>query len=144
MSDCVCVACSLGGSWHTHTSGDLLRGVRCCKRPLESLREEDLECLPDASQTSMTARTSGIGWTAHTLVSVLCLLLSTVALVFSMVVADVHEDFCHESTPCLPTFAKIELLVLHAEPQFGGNTINPIGVILWLVHGLGILAMSLF
>lgn len=49
-----------------------------------------------------------------------------------------------ESTPCLPDFAEVKLLVLHAEPQFGGNTINPIGVILWLVHGLGILAMSLF
>ena len=31
-----------------------------------------------------------------------------------------------------------------AEPTFGGNTINPIGVILWLVHAIGILAMSAF
>ena len=35
-------------------------------------------------------------------------------------------------------------VLLLAEPQFGGNTINPIGIILWLVHGLGILAMSAF
>ncbi|KAL3141520.1 hypothetical protein ABBQ32_004770 [Trebouxia sp. C0010 RCD-2024] len=32
----------------------------------------------------------------------------------------------------------------YIEPRFGGNTINPIGIILWLIHGLGILAMSLF
>lgn len=31
-----------------------------------------------------------------------------------------------------------------AEPTFGGNTINPMGVILWLVHAIGILAMSAF
>ena len=40
------------------------------------------------------------------------------------------------------TCAEGDLLL--AEPQFGGNTINPIGVILWLVHGFGILAMSAF
>ncbi|DBA77252.1 hypothetical protein WJX79_006430 [Trebouxia sp. C0005] len=32
----------------------------------------------------------------------------------------------------------------YIEPTFGGNTINPIGVILWLVHAIGILAMSAF
>lgn len=36
------------------------------------------------------------------------------------------------------------LRVTPAEPEFGGNTINPIGVIMWLVHAFGILAMSLF
>lgn len=32
----------------------------------------------------------------------------------------------------------------YIEPTFGGNVINPIGVILWIVHAVGILAMSAF
>lgn len=32
----------------------------------------------------------------------------------------------------------------YIEPIFGGNVINPIGIILWIVHAVGILAMSAF
>lgn len=69
MTDLLCHTCSPGGCWLTHTREVLPRGGRCCKRPLASLREEDLDSRLAASQTSTMARISRTGWTAHTLVS---------------------------------------------------------------------------